>query len=51
MHFDDWKLIDEDMYYDWKLVRKVRCILTRAARSSPSVYPGSEVVEDVPGEE
>ncbi|TFK91801.1 patatin-domain-containing protein [Polyporus arcularius HHB13444] len=24
MHFDDWKLIDEDMYYDWKLVRKVR---------------------------
>ncbi|KAH9943430.1 acyl transferase/acyl hydrolase/lysophospholipase [Epithele typhae] len=24
MHFDDWKLMDEDMYYDWKLVRKVR---------------------------
>ncbi|RPD67155.1 patatin-domain-containing protein [Lentinus tigrinus ALCF2SS1-7] len=24
MHFDEWKLIDEDMYYDWKLVRKVR---------------------------
>ncbi|KAI0352949.1 patatin-domain-containing protein [Trametes cingulata] len=24
MHFDDWKLIDEDPYYDWKLVRKVR---------------------------
>ncbi|KAH9853463.1 patatin-domain-containing protein [Lenzites betulinus] len=24
MHFDDWKLLDEDPYYDWKLVRKVR---------------------------
>ncbi|KAH9899860.1 patatin-domain-containing protein [Cubamyces lactineus] len=24
MHFDDWKLVDEDPYYDWKLVRKVR---------------------------
>ncbi|KAI0832430.1 patatin-domain-containing protein [Trametes gibbosa] len=24
MHFDDWKLLDEDSYYDWKLVRKVR---------------------------
>ncbi|KAI9063236.1 patatin-domain-containing protein [Trametes sanguinea] len=24
MHFDEWKLIDEDPYYDWKLVRKVR---------------------------
>ena len=23
MHFDEWKLIDEDLYYDWKLVRKV----------------------------
>lgn len=21
--FDDWKAIDEDPYYDWKLVRKV----------------------------
>ncbi|KAI0638196.1 patatin-domain-containing protein [Trametes polyzona] len=24
MHFDDWKLLDEDPYYDWRLVRKVR---------------------------
>ena len=24
MHFDEWKLVDEDMYYDWRLVRKVR---------------------------
>ncbi|KAI0771637.1 patatin-domain-containing protein [Trametes elegans] len=24
MHFDDWKVLDEDPYYDWKLVRKVR---------------------------
>ncbi len=24
MLFDDWKLLDEDPYYDWKLVRKVR---------------------------
>lgn len=21
--FDEWKLIDEDPYYDWKLVKKV----------------------------
>ncbi|KAI0750813.1 patatin-domain-containing protein [Daedaleopsis nitida] len=24
MHFDEWKVLDEDIYYDWKLVRKVR---------------------------
>ncbi|KAF5369923.1 hypothetical protein D9758_001017 [Tetrapyrgos nigripes] len=24
LHFDEWKKIDEDPYYDWKLVRKVR---------------------------
>ncbi|EJF61243.1 patatin-domain-containing protein [Dichomitus squalens LYAD-421 SS1] len=24
MHFDEWKMVDEDLYYDWKLVRKVR---------------------------
>ncbi|KAI0761733.1 hypothetical protein BC629DRAFT_1726055 [Irpex lacteus] len=23
LHFDEWKTIDEDSYYDWKLVRKV----------------------------
>ncbi|CAL1700663.1 unnamed protein product [Somion occarium] len=23
LHFDEWKMIDEDPYYDWKLVRKV----------------------------
>ncbi|EIW61949.1 patatin-domain-containing protein [Trametes versicolor FP-101664 SS1] len=31
MLFDDWKLLDEDPYYDWKLVRKVRRSL-KAAR-------------------
>jgi len=25
--FDDWKKIDEDAFYDWKLVRKVKKIL------------------------
>jgi hypothetical protein len=24
LHFDEWKTVDEDPYYDWKLVRKVR---------------------------
>ncbi|KAJ3997000.1 acyl transferase/acyl hydrolase/lysophospholipase [Lentinula boryana] len=24
LHFDEWKKIDEDAFYDWKLVRKVR---------------------------
>ena len=24
LHFDDWKITDEDPYYDWRLVRKVR---------------------------
>ncbi|KAI0650734.1 patatin-domain-containing protein [Trametes meyenii] len=24
MQFDEWKILDEDPYYDWKLVRKVR---------------------------
>ncbi|PSR73373.1 hypothetical protein PHLCEN_2v10665 [Hermanssonia centrifuga] len=24
LHFDEWKVIDEDPYYDWKLVRKVQ---------------------------
>ncbi|KAI0092473.1 acyl transferase/acyl hydrolase/lysophospholipase [Irpex rosettiformis] len=23
LHFDEWKTVDEDSYYDWKLVRKV----------------------------
>ncbi|KAI0796662.1 acyl transferase/acyl hydrolase/lysophospholipase [Abortiporus biennis] len=23
MHFDEWKVVDEDPFYDWKLVRKV----------------------------
>lgn len=23
LHFDEWKTVDEDPYYDWKLVRKV----------------------------
>jgi hypothetical protein len=22
--FDEWKKVDEDAFYDWKLVRKVR---------------------------
>ena len=33
MHFDEWKMIDEDLYYDWKLVRKVsaqhNCVVLR----------------------
>lgn len=24
LRFDDWKKLDDDPYYDWKLVRKVR---------------------------
>lgn len=24
LHFDEWKTVEEDPYYDWKLVRKVR---------------------------
>ncbi|KAH6914879.1 patatin-like phospholipase domain-containing protein [Coprinopsis sp. MPI-PUGE-AT-0042] len=24
LHFDEWKKVDEDPYYDWKLVRKVK---------------------------
>ncbi|KAJ3544697.1 hypothetical protein NMY22_g2683 [Coprinellus aureogranulatus] len=24
MHFDEWKRVDEDPYYDWKLVKKVK---------------------------
>ncbi|THV08518.1 patatin-domain-containing protein [Dendrothele bispora CBS 962.96] len=24
LHFDEWKKVDEDPFYDWKLVRKVR---------------------------
>ena len=24
LHFEEWKKVDEDPYYDWKLVRKVR---------------------------
>ncbi|KAJ4481577.1 acyl transferase/acyl hydrolase/lysophospholipase [Lentinula edodes] len=24
LHFDEWKKIDEDAFYDWKLVRKVK---------------------------
>ena len=23
LHFHEWKMVDEDPYYDWKLVRKV----------------------------
>ena len=23
LHFNDWKRVDEDAYYDWKLVKKV----------------------------
>jgi len=23
LHFDEWKKVDEDPFYDWKLVRKV----------------------------
>lgn len=23
LHFEDWKAVDEDPYYDWKLVKKV----------------------------
>lgn len=26
LHFDEWKTVDDDPYYDWKLVRKVRII-------------------------
>lgn len=26
MHFDEWKRVDEDPYYDWKLVKKVESI-------------------------
>jgi hypothetical protein len=24
LHFDEWKKMDEDPFYDWKLVKKVR---------------------------
>jgi hypothetical protein len=27
LHFDEWKKVDEDPFYDWKLVRKVSSIL------------------------
>ncbi|TFK43500.1 acyl transferase/acyl hydrolase/lysophospholipase [Crucibulum laeve] len=27
LHFDEWKRVDEDPYYDWKLIRKVRLSL------------------------
>jgi hypothetical protein len=27
--FDDWKKIDEDAFYDWKLVRKVKELSSR----------------------
>ena len=23
LHFDEWKKVDEDPFYDWKLIRKV----------------------------
>lgn len=23
LHFDEWKKVDEDPYYDWRLVKKV----------------------------
>ncbi len=23
LHFDEWKKIDEDPYYDWRLIKKV----------------------------
>jgi hypothetical protein len=29
--FDDWKKIDEDAFYDWKLVRKVKKICSQRA--------------------
>lgn len=32
MLFDDWKLLDEDPYYDWKLVRKVRYHMQKERR-------------------
>lgn len=52
MHFDEWKLVDEDMYYDWKLVRKVRCMpSSHAAEGLLGWVKGPEVAEDVPGEE
>lgn len=34
--FDDWKAIDEDTFYDWKLVRKVLKSL-RALRKNDDV--------------
>ena len=39
MHFDEWKLVDEDMYYDWKLVRKVRCMPSSHAAEGLLDFP------------
>ena len=27
LKFQEWKQVDEDPYYDWRLVRKVRAVV------------------------
>ncbi|KZT05528.1 patatin-domain-containing protein [Laetiporus sulphureus 93-53] len=44
MHFDEWKHIEEDPYYDWKLVRRVRRSL-RTLRERKDVRSLLEVLE------
>ena len=45
MHFDEWKAIEEDLYYDWKLVRKVSSISHKWFRTNVHGYAGSQVSE------
>lgn len=46
MQFDEWKVIEEDIYYDWKLVRKV-CVDDTIKERGLDCGTGSKVPQGV----
>jgi hypothetical protein len=45
LHFDEWKKVDEDPFYDWKLVRKVSSILITISNMFDCI-PGQALVAE-----
>lgn len=49
--FNDWKKVDEDAFYDWKLLRKVKKVPYIKHSSLKRHLSGESVVEDLKREE
>lgn len=54
LQFHDWKVVDEDPFYDWRLVKKVVMLYSHRRQRfafNTSILLGPPLAEDFEGEE